>query len=96
VVYGVVESNVRGLAGIPAQPSRRGKSGGPINIGAVINGHDGDHVRDPIDDPKTPPARTVKSFKLTAKGLPHPVRVVGDRTVNELNGRRGDLLGKVR
>jgi hypothetical protein len=78
------------------RPSGVGGSRVPsVDVAAVPDGFDHHSVIilvDPIDDPVVPAAGAMKAFKLEPKGVPHPVRDLGERPIDELDSGDGDLF----
>ena len=47
----------------------RGGSVAPVDVGSVVDGHDGDDVGDPVDDPEGAAACAVEAFEFAAGGI---------------------------
>jgi hypothetical protein len=46
----------------------------------------------PIDDPVIPASGAVKALELEPERVPHPLRCLGERSIDELDSGETDLL----
>ena len=67
-------------------------SAGPVDIGSVLDGDDGDVVCDEVHDAEVTAACAMQPFQFESQRFAHSVRVAGKRPVAELDHSRAHLL----
>src|SRR5829696_169217 len=58
----------------------------------MLDGDNGDHLSDPIDDAEVTASRGMKSLKFETEWLAHPLGILRQRSVDELHSGRCRLL----
>ena len=65
-----------------------------IDVRTMLDCDDSHALVDPVEDPVVTTPSAVQPFEVEAQGFADALRVAGEWTVDELNGRRGHLFGQ--
>lgn len=77
-------------------PPKGAQSSTAIHISAMFDRQDENHAVlfvDPVDDSEIAPGCGVASFKFEPKRMANPMRIIGERSIDELDRSSGGLLG---